>query len=167
MNAPPVQPEKFRANWIFVTLLVLFGAVLLATAIGMLVLTITVVFPLHDYTLTRSINVFEWAFGTFATAFSGLAMWIQARQMSHYIAIVDAPGVDFRFGSRKNKRDVVFAWDQIAAVLHKRSPAGKSYCIVATDKRVVEFTIFTFAHPKKLAGKIAAISNRPIQEIKF
>jgi hypothetical protein len=167
MNAPTIQTEKFRANWIFVVLLILFGAVLLATAIGMLVFTFTVAFPLHSYTFTRAINAFEWAFGTFGTAFSGWAMWIQASQMSHYVAILDARGVDFRFGSKKNKRDIVFAWDQIAAVQRKRSPAGKSYCIVAADKHVVEFTIFTFSRPQKLADKIATISNRPIQEIKL
>jgi cytochrome c biogenesis protein CcdA len=167
MDAPNIQPQKFRANWIFIILLAIFGAVLLATAVGMLVLTITVAFPLHGYTLTRYINVFEWAFGTFATAFSGWAVWIQASQMSHYVAILDTRGVDFRFGSKKNKRDIAFAWDQIAAVQHKRSPAGKSYSIVANDKRTVEFTIFTFLHPKKLADKIAIISNRPIQELRF
>jgi len=145
-------------------LLAIFGAVLLATAIGKFVLTITVAFPLHGYTFTRVINVFEWAF---ATAFSGWAMWIQASQMSHYVAVLDASGVDFRFGSKKNKRDIVFVWDQITAVQHKRSAAGKSYRVVSTDERVVEFTVFTFAHPKKLATQIAKFSNRPIQELKF
>jgi cytochrome c biogenesis protein CcdA len=167
MDAQHIKPESFRANWIFVILLVVFGIVLIATALGMLVFTFTVAFPLHGYTITRAINVFEWAFGTLATALSGAAMFTQSRQMSHYVAVLDAHGVDFRFGSKKNRRDIMFAWDQIAAVQHKRSPAGKSYCIVATDKRKVEFTVFTFFHPKKLAGRIAIISNRPIQEIKF
>jgi cytochrome c biogenesis protein CcdA len=167
MNASNMKSESFRANWFFIFLLAIFGAVLLATAIGMLVLTITVAFPAHGYTLTRAINVLEWAFGTFATAFSGWAMWIQARQMSHYVAVLDARGVDFRFGSKKNKRDIFFTWDQIAAAQHKRSPAGKSYCIVGTDKRAVEFTIFTFFNPKRLAHQIAVHSNRPIQEIKL
>jgi len=167
MDALNIRTEKFRANWIFIALLILFGAVLLATAVGMLVFTFTVAFPLHGYTFTRAINVFEWAFGTFATAFSGWAIWIQAMQMSHYIAIVDANGVDFRFGSKKNKRDIAFAWDQIAAVQHKRSPAGKSYSIVATDKRTIEFTIFTFMHPRKLTYEIAKFSNQPILELKF
>lgn len=167
MDAPNIKPEKFRANWFFITLLAIFGAVLLATAVDMLVLTITVVFPLRSYTFTRAINVFEWSFGTFATAFSGWAMWIQASQMSHYAALLDAQGVDFRFGSTKNKRDITFAWDQIAAVQRKRSPAGKSYSIMAADKRMVEFTIFTFSHPQKLADQIAKFSNRPIQKLEF
>lgn len=167
MHASNIQPEKFRANWIFVALLVFFGIVLIATAIGMLVLTITIAFPLHGYTLTRSINVFEWAFGTLATGLCGWGMWLQAAQMSHYVAMLDARGVDFRFGSKKNKRDIAFTWDQIAAVQHKRSPAGKSYSIVGTDKRTVEFTTFTFFNPKRLALKIAEQGKRPIQELKF
>jgi hypothetical protein len=167
MDPANVKPELFRGNWIFIILLVLFGVVLFATALGMLVLTFTVTFPLRHYTLSRSINVLEWAFGTLATALCGAAMFSQASQMAHYVALVDELGVDFRFGRKQNKRDIVFVWDQIAAVQHKSSPAGKSYTVVGKDKRTVEFTVFTFFRPKELALAIAAHINQPIQEVKL
>jgi hypothetical protein len=167
MNTASLKPELFRGNWIFIVLIFLFGIVLFATALGMLVLTLTVAFPLHHYTVGRAINVIEWAFGTLATALSGAAMFRQASQMAHYFALVDELGVDFRFGRKQNKRDIVFVWDQIAAVQHRSSPAGKSYTVVGKDKRTVEFTVFTFFRPKKLALKIAAHINQPIQEIKL
>jgi len=167
MDGTNRKPELFRCNWIFIVLLILFGVVLFATALVMLVLTFTVTFPLHDYTFSRFINVLEWAFGTLATVLCGAAMFNQASQMAHYVALVDDLGVDFRFGRKQNKRDIVFVWDQIAAVQHKSSPAGKSYIVVGKDKRTVEFTVFTFFRPKKLALAIAAHINHPIQEIKL
>jgi hypothetical protein len=167
MDTANVKPEDFCGNWIFIVLLVLFGAVLFATALGMVVLTFTMAFPLHHYTLSRALHVFGWGSGSLATAFSGRAMWIQAVQMAHYVAHLDFRGLDFRFGSKHHTRDIFFAWNQIAAVQHKRTPGGQSYCVVGKDKRSVEFTAFTFFHPKKLALQIAAHINQSLQEIKL
>jgi hypothetical protein len=133
----------------------------------MFVLTCTVAFPLHNYTFSRAFNVFAWAFGSLATAFSGRAVWLQAAQIAHYIAHIDSRGVDFRSGSKKRARDIFFAWDQIAAVQHKRSPAGQFYSVLGKDKRSVEFTVFTFFRPKKLALQIAAHANQSGHEIKL
>jgi hypothetical protein len=167
MDSANSKPEMFRGNWICIVLLVLFGVALFATALGMLVLTFTVAFPLDHYTFSRALNVFGWAFGTLAAGLCSAGMFMQGSQMAHYVALVDELGVDFRFGSKRNKRDIVFVWDQIAEVRHKTSPAGKSYAVVGKDKRIVEFTAFTFFRPKKLALKIAEHINQPIQEAKF
>jgi hypothetical protein len=167
METANIRPQIFRGNWVFILLLIVFGLVLFATALGMVVLAITMAFPFGHYTFGHALNVFAWAFGALSTAFCGRAMWMQGAQIAYYVAYLDERGVDFRFGSKQNKQDIFFAWDQIATVQRKRSPAGKFYCVIGRDKRSAEFTVFTFFHPKKLAMEIAEHTGQPIQEIKL
>jgi hypothetical protein len=167
METANIRPEIFRGNWILILLLIVFGLVLIATALGMIVLAFTVAFPFSHYTFSRALNVFAWAFGALSTAFCARAMWMQASQIAHYVAFLDARGVDFRFGAKQNKQDVFFAWDQIAVVQRKKSPAGKFYCVIGKDKRSAEFTVFNFLRPKKLATQIAAHIGQSVQGIKL
>jgi hypothetical protein len=166
MEDANIRPQIFRGNWILILLLVLFGLVLFATALGMIVLSINVALPFRHYTFSRGLNVFAWAFGALSTAFCGRAMWRQASQIAHYVAFLDDRGVDFRFGAKQDRQDIFFAWDQIAAVQLKRSPAGKFYCVIGKDKRSAEFTVFNFLRPRKLAMQIAAHIGQPIQDVK-
>ena len=165
MTSADTKAETFRANWIFILLLVLFGAAMLATAFGTSVFTCTIVFPLHDYDLSRAARVFGWAFSTLCTGLFGWALWMQAVAMAHYVARLDHLGVDFRFGSKKNTRDYYFKWDEIAVVQYKKAVDG-TYYVVAKDNFSVKFTRYTFFQPKKLATRIAARVGQTIQEDK-
>jgi hypothetical protein len=163
MDSHNAKVETFRANWIFILLLVLFGAVMLATASSMFVFTCTIALPLHDYDLTRGARLFGWAFSTLCTGLFGWALWMQAVRMAHYIARIDHLGVDFRFGSKKDTRDYYFTWDQIAAVKHKKM-VDNTYYVVGKDNFSVQFTMYTFFQPKKVAMRIASRMNQIIQE---
>jgi hypothetical protein len=166
MDTAAAKVETFRANWIFILLLVVFGAVMLATAFGSFVFTCTIAFPLRGYDLGRGVRVFGWAFGTLCTGLFGWALWVQAVGMAHYVARLDALGVDFRFGSKKNTRDYYFTWEQIAAVKHKKM-VDSTYYVVGKDNFSVQFTIYTFFRPKKLAVRIAEQVGQTVLEQAF
>jgi hypothetical protein len=57
MDSHNANVETFRANWIFILLLVLSGAVMLATAFGSFVFTCTIALPPHAYDLTRGVRL--------------------------------------------------------------------------------------------------------------
>jgi hypothetical protein len=163
MDSAGQKVETFRANWIFVLLLVLFGATMLATAFGTFVFTCTIAFPLRDYDLTRSVRVLGWAFSALCTGLFGWGLWIRAVGMAHYTARLDRLGVDFRFGSKRNTRDYYFKWDEIAAVKHTKM-VDSTYYVVAKDSFSVKFTIYTFCQPRKLAMRIAGRIGQTVQE---
>ena len=154
MTSADTKAETFRANWIFILLLVLFGAAMLATAFGTFVFTCTIVFPLHDHDLSRGARVFGWAFSTLCAGLFGWALWMQAVAMAHYVARLDHLGVDFRFGSKKNTRDYYFKWDEIVAVRHKKA-------VDSTDYVVAQGQFFREIHEVHLlSAKEASHSDR-------
>jgi hypothetical protein len=95
----------------------------------------------------------------------GLAMCRVGREMTFYEARLDELGVDFRLGSRKHPHVQFFAWDQIAAVRHKRTPMNEYYAVIAKDHRLADFTMYTFFRAKKLARQIAARAGQSVEEI--
>jgi hypothetical protein len=105
MTIAVATPETFRANWIFILLWVLFGAVRIAVASGGFVRTCTVGFALQDYDLARILRVFRWAFSALCIELFGWALSMQPVSLGPYIARLDSVGVDFRFGSKKNTPD--------------------------------------------------------------
>jgi hypothetical protein len=163
MDSSGTKVETFRANWVFVLLLILFGAAMLATAFGTFVLTCTIAFPLRDYDLSRGVRVVGWAFSALCTGLFGWALWMHAVGMAHYVARLDALGVDFRFGSKKDTRDYYFKWDEIAAVKHQKR-VDSTYYVVAKDNFSVKFTIYSFCRPKKLAMRIAGRIGQTVEE---
>ena len=132
MTTADARVETFRANWIFILLLVLFGAAMLATAFDTFVVTCTIAFSLHDYDSSRGVRVFGWAFSTLCTGLFGWVLWMQAVAVAHYAARLDDRGVDFCFSSKKNTRDYYFKWDEIAAVRHKK---GRQYVLRGGERQ--------------------------------
>ena len=120
--------------------------------------------PRHNLFLT-ALDAIMWAIGAFYTALLGVGMYRTGLQMTYYEARLDARGVDFRLGSRKEPYVQFFSWDQIAAVKHERMPTDQYYAVIGKDHRVAEFTMYTFFRAKKLARQIAARAGQSIEEI--
>jgi hypothetical protein len=163
-----VGTETFRNNWLFI------AVVFIASVIGFLVapclgiLSLTALFPLHDYTFNRVVAMLGYLVGAYFSWMSGVAMWGSAMGMAHNHAILDAEGIHFRImpdGVRGGGEQTV-AWDQIAAIQHRRIANSQVYYVVAKDNRTVKFDSFSFFRPKKLARNIGARCGLPIQELK-
>jgi hypothetical protein len=158
------QLVVFRNNLFFIGLVIFAGLVILAIALATMVMTFSTLFPLHGYTLGRALQVFWWALGSWLSASMGAALCRLGLKMANCEARLDSRGVDFRLGSQKDTREQFFAWDQIAAIKHKRI-INPYYAIVGKDEQLVEFTAYTFFRAEKLAREIASQAGQPIQEI--
>jgi hypothetical protein len=166
MESPVDHAVAFRNNWFLIILVVIAGVLSFVFAFGTLVLTLTIIFPLHAYTWPRAASILEWGFGTMFSALLGLNMLAQSFKMAHSKASLDERGVDFRLGTRNHSVEVFFAWDQIAAVKYKRMAGNNYYAVVGKDNRHIEFTAYNFFRPKKLASQIAACAGQTIEEFK-
>jgi hypothetical protein len=116
MDNNTTHPVVFRNDWFLTAFLLIVALLSFVFAFGMLVLALTLAFPLHGYTVSRGISVFQSAVGAFFSLVFGLTMWVQGVRMAHYKARLDDRGVNFHLGSKKYPHETFFAWDQIAAV---------------------------------------------------
>jgi hypothetical protein len=110
-------------------------------------------------------NFFWWSAGALAFGFGCPRLWKLARAMAHHKVTMDFRGVMFNLGTKKQPADLFLAWDQIAAITHKRVGRAQQYNVVGKDGSEARFTSYSFYRPKKVARLIAERTGLPIQEV--
>jgi hypothetical protein len=91
-------------------------------------------------------------------------MWKLSRGMAVYKVMLDSRGVNFNLGTKKKPSDLFLAWDQIAAIKHKRVGNAQNYYVLGKDGSEAIFSSYTFFRPKKVARLIAERAGLTIQE---
>lgn len=109
-------------------------------------------------------NAFWWGFGTLAFGYGCPRLWMLSRAMAVYKVTLDGRGVNFNLGTKKKPSDLFLAWDQIAAINHKRVGNAQQYYVQGKDGSEARFSSYTFFRPKKLARLIAERTGLAIQE---
>jgi len=158
-----MQPIIIRNTWIVVALYLLAaaGLLFLAGCGAMMAIYEWFLQKLSFFSILGGAQwgVAAWCFWLLAAQMFRVAMRTHFRQ-----ARLDEKGVDFRLGSRKKPITQYFAWNEIAAVMHRHLPMNQCYAVVAKDKRQVEFTLLTFFRAKKLAQLIADHVGQPVRD---
>jgi len=72
--------------------------------------------------------------------------------------------VNFNLGTKKKPSDLFLAWDQIAAIRHKRVGNAQQYTVQGRDGSEARFSSYTFFRPRKVARLIAERTGLAIQE---
>jgi len=109
-------------------------------------------------------NAFWWGFGAFAFGYGCPWLWTLSRAMAGYRVTLDSRGVNFNLGTKKKPSDLFLAWDQIAAIRHKRVGNAQQYYVQGRDGSEARFSSYTFFRPKKVARLIAERTGLAIQE---
>ena len=109
-------------------------------------------------------NLFWWGFGALACGYGCPRLWMLARAMANYKVTMDMRGAMFNLGTKKRPSDLFLAWDQIAAIWHKRVGNAQQYYVQGRDGSEARFSSYTFFRPKKVARLIAERTGLPIQE---
>jgi len=78
-------------------------------------------------------NAFWWGFGAFAFGYGCPWLWTLSRAMAGYRVTLDSRGVNFNLGTKKKPSDLFLAWDQIAAIRHKRVGNAQQYYVQGRD----------------------------------
>ena len=109
-------------------------------------------------------NAFWWGFGALSFGYSCPWLWMLSRAMLHYKVTLDGRGAMFNLGTKKKPSDLFLAWDQIAAVRHKRVGNSQQYYVLGRDGSQAQFGSYTFFRPKKVAHLISERTGLAIQE---
>ena len=106
----------------------------------------------------------RWGLGALVFGYGCLRFWKLSRAMANYRVMMDSRGVTFNLGTKKQPSDLFLAWDQIAAIRHKRVGNAQQYYVLGRDGSEARFSSYTFFRPKKVARLIAERTGLPIQE---
>ena len=109
-------------------------------------------------------NAFWWGAGALAFGYSCRRFWKLSRAMANYRVTLDSRGAMFNLGTKKQPSDLFLAWDQIAAIRHKRVGNARQYWVIGKDGSEARFSSYTFFRPKHVLRLIAERTGLPIQE---
>ena len=109
-------------------------------------------------------SALRWGVAALAFGYACPRFWKLARAMAGYKATMDSRGVLFNLGTKKQPSDLFLAWDQIAAIRHKRVGNAQQYLVIGRDGSEARFSSYTFFRPKKVARLIAERTGLAIQE---
>ncbi len=109
-------------------------------------------------------NAFWWGAGALAFGYSCPRFWKLSRAMAEHRVTMDSRGVMFNLGTKKRPSDLFLAWDQIAAIRHKRVGNAQQYWVLGNDGSEAKYSSYTFFRPKKVARLIAERTGLAIQE---
>ncbi len=109
-------------------------------------------------------NALWWGLGALAFGYSCRRFWKLSRAMANYRVTLDSRGAMFNLGTKKQPSDLFLAWDQIAAIRHKRVGKTQQYWVIGKDGSEARFSSYTFFRPKKVARMIAERTGLAIQK---
>jgi hypothetical protein len=133
-------------------------------AVCMVLMVISLVFPLSALTVARGGGIFNWTAGGLAMSYMCIRLWSLARAMAGYQVYLDGRGVKFSLGTKKKPAELFMAWDQISAIKRKRAGNVQQYWVEGTDGSEARFSSYTFFRPKKVACMIAERAGLVIEK---
>jgi hypothetical protein len=158
------QPVVLRNNR-FLIGVTLMGSIFAALmAVAMVLGMFSQLFPLSALNAARGWSALRWSLSALAMGYMCPWLWKLGRAMAGYEVRLDGRGVEFILGTKKAPANLLIAWDQIAAIKHKRVGNVQQYWVHGTDGSEARFSSYTFFRPKKIARLIATRAGMTIQE---
>jgi hypothetical protein len=164
------QMEMYRAtpvvlvNSRLLIAVTMFGSIISAFFAVCMALMVFSIFSTGGSSGGNLYNALWWGFGALAFGYGCPRLWILARAMANYKVILDGTGAMFNLGTKKQPSDLFLAWDQIAAIRHKRVGNAQQYYVLGRDGSEARFSSYTFFRPKKVARLIAERTGLAIQK---
>jgi hypothetical protein len=158
------KPQVLR-NSQFLVGVTMIGSIFAAIfAVCMVLMVFSLVFPISNLSASNGWSAFRWGIAALAFGYGCPWLW-RARVMAGYRVILDSRGVNFNLGTKKKPSDLFLAWNQIAAIKHKRVGNAQQYFVQGKDGSEARFSSYTFFRPKKVARLIADRTGLAIQKI--
>jgi hypothetical protein len=143
----------------------LMGSIFAALmAVAMVLGMFSQLFPFSALNAARGWSALRWALSALAMGTMCPWLWKLGRAMAGYQVRLDGRGVDFVLGTKKSPSNLFLAWNQIAAIKHKRVGNVQQYWVQGTDGSEARYSSYTFFRPKKVSRLIAARAGVTIQE---
>jgi hypothetical protein len=140
------------------------GIISVLLGICMMLMVISLLFPLRAITLMRVFAAVQWGLGGFLMCMMCPWLWKWCTRMLGFSVKLDARGVDFNLGTKKQPRELFMAWENVAAVQQKRSGNVWEFTIVAKDGGWASYTSYSFFRSKHVARTIAERAGLTVQK---
>ena len=140
------------------------GVSCLSMGICMMLIVVSLVFPLSAFTFMRGLAAVQWGLGGLAVCFMCPALWKWGLRMLDYKVTLDERGVGFNLGTKKLPQDVFMAWEQVASIEQKRVDNAQQLRILGTDGGMAQFSSYTFFRPKHVARLVAERAGLTIRK---
>jgi hypothetical protein len=158
------MPVTLHNSRIMVGVYMTLGIAAAFIAVCMLLMVFSIFSTNGGFSLGNLMNAFWWAFG--ALAFGAMCPWLwkMGRAMLGYHVVYDSRGVTFYLGTKKKPSNLFLAWDQVAAIKHKRVGNAQQYTVQGKDGSTAVFTSYAFFRPRKVARMVADRTGLAITE---
>jgi hypothetical protein len=130
----------------------------------MLLMAGSQVFPVSAITFMRVLAAAQWGVGGLMMCMMCPWLWSWGTRMLNFNVKLDARGVDFNLGTKKQPSKLFMAWEQVAAVEQKRVGNVQECTIVGKDGSRASYNSFTFFRPKHVARMIAERAGLTIEK---
>jgi len=157
-------PIVWRNSKLLCVAIMLLGMAAAFIGICLLIVGLTVIFPVSHMTVSRAMNGLLWMLGAIWVGGQCPQLWALGRAMMHYHVVLDERGATFNLGTKAKPSDLFLPWDQIAAIQYRRAGNNKRFYVEAKDGSKAIFSFYTFFRPKKVAQLISDRTGLPIQK---
>jgi hypothetical protein len=157
------QPVVVRNSRILIGATLIMSLCAAFIAACLLLLAMSMFFPLSDLTLDRARSGTLWMLYATISGCSCSWLWSLGRAMASYRVQLNSRGVEFKLGTQKRPSNLFLAWDQISAIKRRRVGNAQQYIVLGADGSDAVFSYSTFFRPKKVARLIAARTGLTIE----
>ncbi len=127
----------------------------LCIGVCMVFAAIPLVFPLNHMTFLRGMGAVQWSFGGVMMVMMCPGLWKWAMGMAHRKVVLDARGIDFVLGTKKQPIELSMPWEQVASVQKARAGNAMEFTVQGRDGSFARFTSYSFFRPRRVARLIA------------
>jgi hypothetical protein len=158
------RPIVFRNSRLYCWFLMILAGAFLLLGVCMMLMAISLLIPMTDFTFMRALGALQWGLGGFAMTLGCPFMWKRARQLAGHRVTMDARGIDFSIGTRKNPVQLFMEWSDLASIEQTRVGNAQQISVKGKDGSLATFSSSTFLRPKKIARLIAERAGLTIQQ---
>lgn len=140
------------------------GVISVFLGICMMLMVVSLLFPLSAITFMRVLAAVQWGLGGFLMCMMCPWLWRWGTRMLGFSVKLDARGVDFNLGTKKQPRELFMAWESVAAVEQKRVGNVREYTIRGKDGGWASFTSNSFFRSMHVARTVAERAGLAIKK---
>lgn len=141
------------------------GIISVFMGVCMMLMVFSLLFPVSAITFMRMLAAAQWGIGGLLMCMMCPWLWKWGIRMLNFNVKLDARGVDFNLGTKRQPREMFMAWEQMAAVQQKRGGNVQEFTILGKDGSRASYTSYTFFRSKHVARKIAERAGLTIQKV--
>jgi hypothetical protein len=156
------HPIVLRNSRLYCWFLMILAVAFLILGVCMMLMAISLLIPMTDFTFMRALGALQWGLGGFAMTLGCPSLWKWARQLAAHRITMDARGIDFQMGTRKKPIQLFMESSNLASI--ERVGNTQQFSVKGKDGSYATFSSSTFLRPQKIARLLAARAGVTIQQ---